>query len=149
MKFSKGGIDLLKRLEGFSNCAYKCSAGRYTIGFGFTKGVCQGDMITKEDAEKRLKLTLIGFEQCINEFVHRDLTQNQFDALVLFVYNVGIGAFKGSTLLKLLNVGASPIECAQQFLKWDKITVDGEKKVSTGLANRRKAEKELFLTKEK
>jgi len=83
---------LLKKLEGFSSVAYKDVVGIWTIGFGFIKDVKQGDTITAEEAEKRLKLELIPFEQCINENVHRDLTENQFSALVCFAYNIGAKA---------------------------------------------------------
>jgi len=140
-RINQAGIDLLKKWEGFSNVAYKDVVGIWTIGYGFTKGVKEGDKITKEDAEKRLKLELIRFERVINENVHRDITDNQFSALVCFSYNVGDGAFIGSTLCRLLNQHKPIEECAKQFGRWNKAAGKEVK----GLTNRRKAEVELFL----
>jgi lysozyme len=141
MKTNQAGIELIKKFEGFSSHAYKCPANILTIGYGFTKGVKEDDCITKEDAEKRLKLELMHFEKCVTEFVHRDLTSNQFSALVCFVYNIGEGNFKASTMLKLLNSGAKPETVANEFSRW----IHAGGKVLNGLIARRKAEAELFL----
>lgn len=141
MKTKQTGIDIIKNFEGFSNKAYKCPAGVLTIGYGFTKGVKEGDTITKEDAEKRLKVELISREQCITEFVHRNLTENQFSALVCFIFNIGSGNFKASTMLKLLNTGAKPQTVANEFSEW----IHAGGKVLPGLIKRRAAEAELFL----
>lgn len=143
-KISQKGVDLLKELEGFEPQAYKDIAGIWTIGFGFTEDVKEGDTITEEDAELRLKLELIKYESCINKYVARDLNQNQFDALVIFCYNIGTGAFIGSTLCRILNRHEPFEECAKQFLRWNKAAG----RVSKGLTNRRIKEMNLFLTKE-
>lgn len=140
-KINKEGIDLIKKWEGFCNYAYKDIKGIPTIGFGFTEGIKMGDTISKEDAELRLKNELIHFEKCINELTHRDLTDNQFSALVCLTYNIGCRAYEDSTLLKLLNKGASDKECSLQFLRWNK----ANGKEVQGLTNRREQEKELFL----
>lgn len=141
MKINQAGIDLIKKFEGFSNKAYICPAGKWTLGYGFTKGVKEGDSIAPEEADKRLTLEIIPFERCITESVHRDLTENQFSALVCFVYNAGEGAFKGSTMLKLLNLGTKPETIANEFQRW----IHGGGKVLPGLIKRRAAEAELFL----
>ena len=101
-----------------------------------------GDTITQEEAEKLLeKVVEDYYAKSINDNIKVPLTQNQFDALVSFVFNVGIGNFVGSTLRKLLNQkdykGA-----AEQFLRWDK---GNDKKPLPGLTRRRKAERDLFI----
>jgi lysozyme len=144
-KTNKAGIDLLKRFEGFSSAAYKCPAGIPTIGFGFTKGVKMGDSITPENAEIRLKAELLEYERCVNETVFRDLTDNQFAALVCLCYNIGCRNFKDSSLVKNLNLGMNLFDCSIGFLKWNKIRVNGNLVESNGLKNRRTAERELFL----
>lgn len=141
MRTNQAGINLLKKWEGFSNVAYKDVVGIPTIGYGFIKNVHLGDTITREDAEKRLKLELISREQCISENCHATLNENEFSALVCLVYNIGCGAFKDSTLLKMLNANDNRIKVSDQFLRWNKA---GGKEVA-GLTNRRLAEKELFL----
>jgi len=141
-RINQAGIDLIKRFEGFSSHAYKDPVGIPTIGYGFTKGVQMGDSITEEQAEARLKVELISREKVINEMVHADINDNQFSALVCLVYNIGAGAFIGSTLLKYLNSGAGKMACANEFLRWDK----AKGKTLRGLSRRREAERELFLT---
>lgn len=139
MKISQRGIDLVKKFEGFSATAYKCPAGVWTIGYGSTDGVKQGDTIAKADAEKRLISELGYFERVIEKHVKAQLTQCQFDALVSFVYNVGEKAFVRSTMLKKLNSG-DYISATSQFKRWDK----AGGKVLQGLVRRRRAEADLF-----
>jgi lysozyme len=147
MKLSKSGIELLKKFEGFSNTQYICSAGYPTIGYGhkLVEGEHYLKPITRELAEKVLQLDVRKAEQCVTENVHRDISQNQYDALVCFTFNVGCGAFRGSTLLRLLNKMVDFKDVAPQFLRWNKGTVDGKKIELLGLTRRRKAEMELFL----
>lgn len=146
MKISSNGIELIKEFEGFSATPYLCSAKTATIGFGNTyyldgsKVQLSDKPISKEQAENLLKLSLKNFENGVNENVKVPLTQNQFDALVSFTYNVGISAFKNSTLLKCLNARYYR-EAAKEFERWNK----AGGKVLAGLAKRRRAEKELFL----
>lgn len=140
MEISQIGIDLIKKFEGCSLRAYKCPAGVWTIGYGHTNKVFADDVITQEEAETLLRQDLIIHCNNVSKLVKVPLTQNQFDALVSFEYNVGYGAFQASTLLRLLNQGKYK-EAAGQFDRW----IYAGKKVLPGLVNRRKAEKGLFL----
>lgn len=150
MTTSETGIDLIKSFEGLCLTATKCAAGVWTIGYGHTgtyngKAVCSGMTITKTEATKLLASDLASFESAVTSYVTVTLNQNQFDALVSFAFNCGKSALKGSTLLKKLNAG-DYAAAAEQFLVWNKITVNGVKQESAGLTRRRKAERELFLT---
>ena len=140
MNISNNGIELIKQFEGLRLEVYQCTAGVWTIGWGHTSGVKQGDKITTEQALDFLRSDLEKFENVINNLVTVELNQNQYDALVSFVFNIGINAFKQSTMLKFLNAGHFSL-AAGQFDRWVKcngITLEG-------LVKRRKAEKELFL----
>lgn len=139
MEINKKGIEILKNSEGFSERPYLCPAGVLTVGYGHTGGI-KGS-VTKDEAEKLLKADVKHVEKAIDQHVKVELTENQFSALVSFIYNIGTGNFAGSTLLKLLNQGKYQ-EAANQFDKW---TFANGKKLE-GLVSRRKAEKELFLT---
>lgn len=146
MKISKKGIEFIKDLEGLSLKAYTCSAGWYTIGYGHTKGVKLTDKITLEQAEKLLLEDLKPIEQelsIVDALVH--LNQNQYDALCSFIFNIGLGNFKSSTMRKLLLKKEFDL-VPQQFLRWNKITdPQTYKKVPLkGLTIRRTKEKELF-----
>lgn len=103
MEISIEGIDAIKNFEGLFLKAYKCPAGVWTIGWGCTDGVHQGMVITTAAAEYMLRDELKKFEDAVNRLVRVPLTQNQFDALVSFSYNVGVSALERSTLLKKLN----------------------------------------------
>lgn len=133
------GRELIKSFEGLRLKAYKCPAGKWTIGYGSTTGVREGDEITEEEAEERLANSLQLYEAAVARAVDVPIRGYQFDALVSFVYNVGIRAFKGSTLLKKLNAGDDH-GAAEEFLRWKYI--NGAP--SNGLLRRRKAERELF-----
>lgn len=144
MQFSHDGLELLKSLEGFRDTAYKDGGGVWTIGYGTTRidgvPVKAGDKTTVAVAEQCLLKDSKNAQDCINKYVGAPLTQNQYDALVCFVYNIGNGAFKTSTMLKMLNM-ALYSQAATQFRRWIKINgVD-----SKGLANRRAREENLFL----
>jgi len=138
---SQAGIDLIKEFEGCVLTAYKCPAGAWTIGYGHTSGVYEGQTITQAQAEAYLKTDLVTYENAVNSYVTVTLNQNQFDALVSFAYNCGTGALKTSTLLTLLNNG-DYTGAANQLDLWNKS--GGE--VLAGLVRRRAAEKALFLT---
>ena len=103
MKTSQNGINLIKKYEGCRLTAYKCPAGLWTIGYGHTKNVKSGQKITQKQAENFLKQDLKTFEKGVEKAVKVRLNQNQFDALVSFAYNCGLGALKTSTLLRKLN----------------------------------------------
>ena len=119
MQTSQNGIDLIKQFEGLRLEAYQCAAGVWTIGWGHTNGVKKGDKITLAQAEDFLRSDLEKFENAINNLVKTELNQNQFDALVSFVFNIGINAFKQSTMLKFINNGHFPL-AAGQFDRWIK-----------------------------
>lgn len=151
MKISDKGLRLIKNYEGWRDKAYRCAAGKLTIGYGHTNGVKANQVITKEQGEAFLKQDLAWAEKVVNE-VKTKLLQHQFDALVSLVFNIGGGAFQGSTLLRLLNrarleaddkkIQAKIEEAARtQFRRWNKIGV----KPCEGLTRRRKAEEYLFL----
>ena len=142
MNVSETGIQLIKKFEGCALKAYKCPAGIWTIGYGHTSGVKEGQTITREQAEKLLIQDLRVFEIGVNNLVNVSLNQNQFDALVSFCYNLGTGNLKNSTLLKLLNKGDNN-GAAEQFDRW--VYASGKK--LNGLVKRRAAEKKLFLTR--
>lgn len=146
MKTSKNGIQLIKSFEGCRLKAYKCPANVWTIGIGHTgtvngKPITEGMTITELMAETLLAIDLQKFENAINTKVKKPLTQNEFDGIVSFVFNVGIGAFEQSTMLKLLNQGNFEL-AAKQFDRW----IYAKGKVLNGLKQRRAAEKALFLT---
>lgn len=140
MKTSDNGINLIKKFEGLKTKAYKCPAGVWTIGYGHTSGVLSTDTCTMEQATNYLKQDVKTAENAIEKYVTTALNQNQFDALVSFIYNIGSVAFRKSTMLKFINNGHFPL-AAGQFDLW--VYSKGEK--LEGLIARRKAEKELFL----
>lgn len=140
MNLSSNGLNLIKKFEGCVLKAYRCSANVLTIGYGHTKDVKEGMTITKAQAEKYLKQDVKWAVKAVNTYVKVPLNQNQFDALVSFTFNCGLGALRNSTLLKLLNQKKYS-KAAEQFDLW----VHANGKVVKGLVNRRKAEKKLFL----
>lgn len=141
MRISPAGVNLIKKFEGFVAKAYKCPAGVWTIGYGHTgPDVTPGLQLTTEQVDALLVRDLLRYEAPVNKLVTVELTQNQFDALVSFVYNVGEGNFSKSTLLKHLNNGDKD-KAAAQFLVWNKA---GGVELP-GLVRRRAAERELFL----
>ena len=146
MKTSQAGIDLIKKFEGLELQAYQDIAGIWTIGHGHTgPDINEGMLITLPVANQILLKDLYSREQAINNMVIVELNQNQFDALVSFVFNVGVTAFRKSTALKRLNAGN--FDGAAEALTWfNKATVNGVLKEVKGLTNRRAAEKALFLT---
>ncbi|AVF43592.1 lysozyme [Acinetobacter nosocomialis] len=147
MKISATGINLIKSFEGLRLKAYDDGVGVWTIGFGTIKypngiRVKGGDSCTSQQAEYYLLNDLTSFENAVNRLVKAKLTQNQFDALVSFTYNLGEANLGKSTLLKKLNAGDYQ-GAADQFLVWNK----AGGKVMKGLVRRREAERALFLKK--
>ena len=140
MQTGNKGIELIKHFEGCELEAYKCPAGVWTIGYGHIKGVKEGMKITEHQAEEMLKSELHEYEGYINDYVTVPLNQNQFDAMVSWVYNLGGGNLKASTLLKVLNAGDYDGVPAQ-MLRWNK----AGGKVLEGLTRRRQAEADLFV----
>ena len=116
---SEEGISLIKKFEGCELNAYQCSANVWTIGYGHTRGVSEGDSCTQKDADDMLVDDLQEFEGYVNELVDADLTQSQFDALVAWTYNLGPTNLKDSTLLKRLNEG-DMADVPHQIRRWNK-----------------------------
>lgn len=142
MRVSEQGLALIKQFEGFAPRAYICPAGKQTIGYGHV--VRAGDVfdgrITEEEATALLHEDIKRIEKNIGAMVKISLSQNQFDALVSFCYNVGTRAFERSTMLRRINENNLSL-AATEFDRW--VYVNG--KTLGGLIKRRKAEKTLFL----
>lgn len=139
MKTSDKGLELIKHYESLRLKAYRCPAGIPTIGYGHTKGVKMGQSITEEQANAFLVEDLSDAEQTVIR--HRlNINQNQFDALVSFVFNVGSGNFAKSTLLKKAKVNSNDGSIANEFRKW----VYAKGVVMPGLIKRREAETKLY-----
>jgi len=140
MKTSSTGIALIKQFEGERLTAYICPAGVLTIGVGHTgPHVKPGQKITAAESEALLRADLAKFEKAVSAAVKVPLNQNQFDACVALAFNIGPGAFAGSTLVRLLN-SKDYSGAAAQFERWNK----GGGKVLPGLVARRAAEAALF-----
>lgn len=135
MRISQSGIDLIKKFEGVRLVAYKCPAGVWTIGYGHTAGVKEGMVISLEQAENMLRSDLNKYEDYVEDNVTFPMSQNQFDALVSFTFNCGVGNLR--TLIK----NRTPEQIAEAILLYDK----GGGKVLEGLVKRRKDEQALFL----
>jgi lysozyme len=139
-------IDLIKKYEGFEKTSYKCPAGIWTIGYGSTmwndgKKVEAGQKITSEGAEVLLRWELKNKSSAL---INLTLNQNQFDALLSFIYNLGVGAFKKSTLYKKVKVNANDETIRFEFMKWNKARVNGKLVELKGLTNRRQSEINLY-----
>ncbi len=145
-KISNKGLELIKEFEGFSSVAYLCPAKIPTIGYGNTfwedgRKVRLGEQISKTKALELLEFVANrDFANKIFPLIKVEVSQNQFDAMVSLAYNIGVGAFSNSTLLKKVNA-KDFTGAGNEFLKWDKA---GGKPL-LGLTRRRQREKELFL----
>ena len=132
--------------------AYLDPVGIYTIGWGniynYTKNrpVQKGDTITKEEADLFFNIHIQGIIAGLKKLLKVNINENQFNALLSWVYNFNLQTLAKSTLLKLLNSGASKELVANEFLKWNKGRVKGKLVVLAGLVKRRKAEADLFLS---
>jgi len=141
MKISPKGLAVIKQFEGLRLTAYKCPAGVLTIGYGSTGAhVKPGMKITEQEAERLLLDDLSRFEVGVHEVIKQPLTQGQFDALVSFSFNVGLGALRESTLAAKLKAG-DVVGAANEFARWNK----AGGKVLPGLVKRREAERDLFV----
>ena len=148
MQLSTNGFNLLAELEGVVLNPYKDSVGIPTIGIGSTyyedgtKVTMKDKAITKERAIQLAKNVVKSFEARVNKSIIVPMTQNQFDAMVLLCYNIGESGFARSSVVRNFNAGNLQ-KAADSFLLWNK----AGGKVSKGLTNRRKKERNLFLTK--
>ena len=141
MKMSQNGLNLIETSEGCRTTAYQDSVGVWTIGYGHTSNVSPGETCTLQQAQEWLQQDVSGAEYVVNTVVKAPLNQNQFDALVDFVFNLGSGNFQSSTLLKLLNAGDYQ-GASNEFPKWN----HAGGVVVPGLTTRRLAEQKLFNT---
>jgi lysozyme len=145
MRTSGAGVELIKSFEGFRARATRLPDGAWIVGFGHTAGAREGLRVTRADAELVLRHhDLKPIENLISERVLTPLTQNEFDALVSFAFNIGPKAFLESNVLALLNSGER-LQAAEGMTAWRKGKVDGEVRVVDALVRRRAAEKALFL----
>lgn len=145
MKISDKGLALIKRFEGLKLTAYRCPAGILTIGYGSTgPHVKHGMIITEAEAEALLRKDVARFEDGVNHIVG-PCTQGQFDSLVSFAFNLGLGALMSSTLLKRHKAGDFS-RAADAFLSWNKARAGGKLVVLPGLTKRRSAERQLYLS---
>lgn len=142
-------MKIIKEFEGLSLKPYLCSAKVATIGYGNTfyengvKVKMTDPPITKERAEELLQFTIDNFAKQIKPLIKKEITKNQFDALLCFAFNIGVSALRNSTLLKLVNINPNDGMIAKEFLKWNK----AGGKVVQGLTNRRIKESALYFTK--
>jgi len=133
-------LKFVAEFEGFEEEAYLCPSDVWTVGYGHTDNVREGDTMSQETALEVLRVDLRLFESHVERLVDVSLTQSMFDALVSFVFNIGDGAFEDSTLLRVLNRGKYR-EAADQFSVW----IKGGGVTLPGLVRRRAAEREMFL----
>lgn len=143
MIISQKGLDLIKKFEGFSNKEYICPAGKATIGYGHVILADEHfqEPMTRREAENLLKKDLEPRQKSLNSFLKVNINQNQFDALMSLIYNIGVGNFQKSTLLKFVNDRLFD-KVPNQFIRW--CYISGEK--STGLITRREEEIKLWLS---
>ena len=143
MKCSQEGLALIKRFEGCRLKAYRCSANVLTIGYGHTGGVKEDDAISQPEADELLKEDIAKFEKYVDDNVMVELNQSQFDALVAWTFNLGVGNLRESTMLKKLN-NEDYASVPSEMKRWNK----AGGKTLDGLIRRRKAESLLFESKE-
>lgn len=147
-KLSQKGLELIKQFEGLSLKPYVCAGGINTIGYGNTyytngkKVSLQDKPITIQQAEELLKHSLSTYEKAVDSFCRDDISQAQFDALVSFAYNVGVGNLQKSTLIKKVNANPQDPTIKAEFLKWNKASG----RVLAGLTRRRQAEANLYFS---
>ena len=146
MNPSEKALELIKMFEACRLVSYQCSAGVWTIGWGHTAGVKQGDTITREQAEELFKADIatrsVGLASTLGS--HK-LSGDSFGAVLSLVFNIGIGAFKSSSVYRNLIAGHLQ-PAADSFLLWNKVsTPAGGLVPSAGLLRRRTAERALFL----
>lgn len=146
MVLNNAGKDLIKRFEGLSLDAYRCSANKVTIGYGNTyyedgNPVQMGDKITKKRAEFLFEIIAKTFADRVAPLIISKVNENQFAAIVSFSYNVGVGNLRGSTLLRKVNANPNDPTIRAEFLKWNRASG----KVLAGLTRRRTAEADLYF----
>lgn len=128
--------------EGFEAMAYKCPAGRWTIGFGHARNVHEGDVITRREAYELLDRDLIRTQEELATLIHIDINENQFIALMSFVYNFGLTKCRTYRLFGMINRGET--ENIKEW--WPKYCDPKNKKITKGLRDRRMRELNLFFS---
>lgn len=141
MKASVDAYELIKQFEGLRLEAYLCPAGIWTIGYGHTSGVSPNSFITIQEADEYLHRDVAAIEMQLNK-LNLSLRQCQWDAIVSFVFNVGIGNFKASTLLAKIRINSDDNSIIDEFLRW----VYANGKVMRGLQKRRLTEMKLYFS---
>lgn len=141
MKASVDAYELIKQFEGLRLEAYLCPAGIWTIGYGHTSGVSPNSFITIQEADEYLHRDVAAIEMQLNK-LNLSLRQCQWDAIVSFVFNVGIGNFKASTLLAKIRINPDDNSIIDEFLRW----VYANGKVMRGLQKRRLTEMKLYFS---
>lgn len=141
MKISKNGLQIIKDFEGCRLTAYQDAVGVWTIGYGHTLNVKAGQTITQAEADKLIEDDVAYFAKRVSLLVGNKVNQNQFDALVSFAYNVGVGNLSTSTLLKKVLKNPSDTTIADEFKRWK--YAGG--KVLEGLVKRREREAQLYF----
>ncbi len=141
MKASVDAYELIKQFEGLRLEAYLCPAGIWTIGYGHTSGVSPNSFITIQEANEYLHRDVAAIEMQLNK-LNLSLRQCQWDAIVSFVFNVGIGNFKASTLLAKIRINPDDNSIIDEFLRW----VYANGKVMRGLQKRRLTEMKLYFS---
>lgn len=134
----------IKRYEGLRLKAYLCPVGKWTVGWGQTAGVGPTTVWTLEQAERNLDEAVIGLRSNIRFLVRKDTTEQQMQAFISLVYNIGYTAFKQSTVLRLHNAYAGKDAMDKAFLMWIKGTVKGKKVTLKGLVTRRWSEAQIY-----
>lgn len=144
MKISDRGLEIIKEFEGFRARAYVCPAGIWTIGYGHTRGVKAGDVVTPEQATEMLRQDVAEAEDVVQDLIVVPISQYQFDALVSLVYNIGSGNFFNSTIRRLINEGCEDENRLRHaWCMWKRaggVTL-------SGLMRRREVEFKLFTNK--
>lgn len=141
MRMSDYAFLRLKEFEGLRLEAYKCAGGKWTIGYGHTKGVREGQRIDERTASRLLEEDVEYFESFLaKEPYAEDITQGQWDALVDFLFNLGVGNFLSSTLRKRIIEGVDHDDIPNQFRRWNK----AGGKVLMGLVKRREWEAQMY-----
>ncbi|MEI7598958.1 MAG: lysozyme [Aestuariivirga sp.] len=146
MQVMEEGLALIRRFEGFRANAYRCPAGVWTIGYGHTSqagppAVRPGMVVTEKEARRILGEDVAHFADAVGALLAREVSAAQFSALVSFAYNVGVGAFRSSSVLSAVNAGRFQDVPARL-----KLWVKGGGRVLPGLERRRAAEAELFMS---
>lgn len=144
MKISDNGINLIKQYEGCKLFAYRDSVGVATIGYGHTKGVRMGQAITQRQADEFLREDITEAEKVLNN-MGINFTQNQFDALCSWIFNLGMGNFIHSTMMKRISADAGDETITDELIRWH----NAGGKPLLGLMRRRVAEANMFLGRER